>query len=112
MLNFGLIHSREILKMAKAKKVAAPKAAQALSKEMKQMVTVMIEKALKPSHKQLSDLQEKLKALKMDKSTPQKPKLKKAKKTMKVVVLKAKASSKAKVKAKSKKTKSLKDLAA
>ena len=60
--------------MKKTTKVAAPKAAQVLSKEMKQLIEIMIEKALKPAHKQLSDLQEKLKALKMAKDSAQKSK--------------------------------------
>ncbi len=88
--------------MKKTKKVTAPKAAQTLSKDMKQLIGVMIEKALKPSHKQLSALEKTLKALKMDKGAPKKAQ---AKKTMKVA-----SKSKAPVKAKSKKIKMLKDL--
>ena len=81
--------------MKKTKKVTAP---QTLSKDMKQLIGVMIEKALKPSHKQVSALEQKLKALKMDQGVPKKAKAKKATKVPE------------KPKAKSKKTKMLKDL--
>jgi hypothetical protein len=84
--------------MKQTKKVATP---QALAKDMKPLIGLLIEKALKPVHKQLSDLQEKLKALKMDKGAPKKANTKKAMKGAE----KPKAS-----KAKSKKTKMLKDI--
>ena len=90
--------------MAKTTKVAKSKAPQTLSKEMKQVVEGMIQKALKPSHKQFGALEQKLKALKMDKAAPKKAKAKKAAKVV--------AKSKAPAKAKSKKTKALKDLKA
>ncbi len=84
--------------------MTAPKAVQTLSKDMKQLIGVMIEKALKPSQKQLSALEKTLKALKMDKSAPKKAQAKKS--------MKAASKSKAPVKATTKKIKMLKDLKA
>ena len=83
--------------MVKTTKVAAPKGTQAVSKEVKQFVASMIEKALKPCHKQFADLQEKLKALKMAQGSA--PKAKPAAK---------KSKAPAKVKTKKTKTKNLK----